>query len=220
MIDIDPTLLLTMISALAGLAAVYLAYLQYRHMTKEKLEVSHTERPGPAKKTIPIHVPQPLGGAFVRHVLLMLGTGHQPPPREEIHDRANHCAIEGHTHVITTKSFTNMTAQQSVVAFFGDSNLGNAYLGKGKFLRYIPNTDPEYQQILQASELYRLPGNIPNTSQGFIELSDLTEAAPGEGLEALNGIIVADGDSNGDPLTIPNVKKRKQAMDKTYYRDA
>jgi hypothetical protein len=154
------------------------------------------------------HLEESIGPA--RNVLMMLATTEPPPPREEVAWHVAHCATHGYTHIITCRKEDlndHLTTDQSVVAFYGDKrHLANAYLGKGIFLEYIPKTEPEYQQILKASELYSPPGRpvgsrTPANAWAFIKMRDVRVAAPGERLESLNGIIEA----SGRPLTLANL---------------
>lgn len=163
---------------------------------------------------------------MTRHVLLMLSLEVEPHPVLEVQTRAEECAAQGYTYLITPCRFTEMQPGESEVAFFGDKGLGYAYLGKGTYLGYIERESLEGRAILEASPVYS-PGGvigaaIPHSAQGFIHLRDVTVAPPGTDITSLHGIIVAGAasTSNGLTLTVGNVLARGRGCLQTYYTKA
>lgn len=135
------------------------------------------------------------------NVLLMLSTRQPPDPVQEVAWHERHCAEHGHTFLVTTRTIKDLVPGNSCVAFYGDSNLQNAYLGCGCFQDHIPIDSREGGDILETSELYRRHG-IPERAREFIELTDFRAAQPGESIDRLRGLIRAEPRR---PLTLKNV---------------
>jgi hypothetical protein len=149
-----------------------------------------------------------------RNVLLMLSSNQPPPPQQEVRWHASRCASHGVTHLVTTRTLAGLTVGESVVAFYGNADLNNQYLGRGVFLDYIPLDTPAGQQLLQSSPLYSAQG-IPDNARAFIQLRDVQVAHPGEGLASLNGIIEA----SGLPLALANIPDGPARL-QVYYHHA
>lgn len=137
-----------------------------------------------------------------RHVLLMLSTKQPPDPQKELKWHADECARGGATAVITTRRPTRLTPGRSVVAFYGNVDLENRYLGRGTFVEYVPIGDLRARELLRDTPIYHTRGT-PRGAQGFIVLRDVQLARPGEDLTALGGTI----ERSGLPLTLENVPR-------------
>jgi hypothetical protein len=129
---------------------------------------------------------------MTRNVLLMLSTDQPPDPVEEMRWHVERCAKDGATAVVTTRVLTGLTPGRSTVAFYGNQTLGNRYLGRGRFVEYIPLDTPHGREIARESPLYRHRG-MPGSARGFILIRDLQLAADGEDLLSLDGKIEASG---------------------------
>lgn len=125
---------------------------------------------------------------MVRDVLLMLSTDQPPDPLEEIRWHAEHSGNGKMTAMPTTRILSDMTRGESIVAFYGNAELGNRLLGYGIFAGYAKLASQRGRQLLAASELYA-GGNHPKGIKGVIELSDVRVAGPAETLEGLQGIV-------------------------------
>jgi hypothetical protein len=153
-----------------------------------------------------------------RNVLLMLSSNQPPPPQEEVRWHAARCQSHGTTHLVTTRVLTAMVPCESIVAFYGNADLGNRYLGQGVYLDYVRLDTPKGQQLLQASALYSTRG-IPEGARGLILLRDVREAEDCERLESLHGVITSRGASDGLPLTLSNIPNTAARL-QVYYRCA
>jgi len=78
--------------------------------------------------------------------------------------------------------------------------LGNDFLGQGCFQGYVDFDTQRGRQILDSSELYSQHGT-PGGAKGFIELTTVRTARPGESLAGLGGMIRASGLA----LTLANI---------------
>ena len=152
----------------------------------------------------------------VDYVLLMLSSKQPPPPEEEVCWHAARCRSHGSTWLVTTRVLTEMNSGESVVAFYGNADLHNRYLGQGVYLDYVRLDTPEGQQLLQTSSLYSDRG-IPDGAQGFIHLRDVREPQDGEQLESLHGVITSRGVSDGLPLALDNIPDTAARL-QVYYR--
>jgi len=145
-----------------------------------------------------------LSAPMIRHVLLMLSSAEPPPPEDEIRWHAAACQRDGSTALVTTRVLTKLTPGHSTVAFYGNADLNNDYLGCGTFLEYVPLDTHRGQEILAEHPLY-LSRGIPRGARAFIILRDVCEARAGEDLESLNGAIDSSGWSDGLPLTLEHI---------------
>jgi hypothetical protein len=127
---------------------------------------------------------------MTRNVLLMFSTDQPPDPVEEMRWHAERCAKDGATAVVTTRVLTGLTPGRSTVAFYGSQALGNRYLGRGRFVEYIPLDTARGREIARESPLYGQRG-MPGSARGFILIRDLLLAAEGEDLSSLGGKIEA-----------------------------
>ena len=123
---------------------------------------------------------------MVRNVLLMLASRQPPPPVEEVQWHADHCTDHETTHVITTRTFTEMVPGQSVVAFYGDKPvLDNEYLGKGVYLGYVALEYPARAAFAPSQRLSTPHTNIPENALGIHPFGARQEVAqPGEDLDS------------------------------------
>ena len=129
---------------------------------------------------------------MTRNVLLMFSTDQPPDPVEEMRWHAERCAKDGATAVVTTRVLTGLTPGRSTVAFYGNQELGNRYLGRGKFVEYIALDTERGLEIARESPLYGQRG-MPGSARGFILLRELQLASEGEDLSSLDGKIEASG---------------------------
>lgn len=127
----------------------------------------------------------------VRNVLLMLSGAQPPPPREEVATLARRSRDCGRASFVTTRIVTGLTPDKSVVAFYGDASLSNVFLGAGIFVSTRPLT-ADVLDSLRHDPLYGTAG-VPKGARSLLELRNVRVAAPGEGLESLNGVIEATG---------------------------
>jgi hypothetical protein len=70
--------------------------------------------------------------------------------------------------------------------------LGNRYLGRGRFVEYIPLDTERGREIARESPLYKQRG-MPGFARGFVLIRDLQLAGQGEELSTLGGTIEASG---------------------------
>jgi hypothetical protein len=137
--------------------------------------------------------------ADTMNVLLMLSSAQPPHPVEEIQWHAENCARTGKTAIATTHLLGRLTRGKSVVAFYGDSALGNRYLGQGLFAGFANVDDARGESLLSAISLYA-NHNYPIGIRGLVELTDLHVARTDERLESLNGKL-----ETFKPLTLENL---------------
>jgi len=161
---------------------------------------------------------QDFPGNPVKNVLLMLSSDQPPHPKKEIEEHARISDDCGETYLITTRIITGLTPEESVVAFYGDADLGNVFLGIGCYQGYVEMNSPEWNERLQASELYQAHG-YPKTAQGMIRMSGVRCARDGEGLAFLEGTITSRGTSNGKPLTLSNLPKSAARIQVYYHSE-
>jgi hypothetical protein len=136
----------------------------------------------------------------VRDVLLMLSSGHDPDPRDEILWHAERWATTGEpTAIATTHPPSMLRRDQSIVAFYGSADLANCLLANGVFAGYV-SRDTTGGRALEAVGLYAR-GNLPEGTKGFIKVRDFHAAAAGEPIDSLEGVI----ESSGLPLTLANL---------------
>lgn len=164
----------------------------------------------------------------INNVLLMLSSKVKPhPTKEEIPFHVKECQDSGATYVITTKVLSEitsgkgkldfpMTSGQSIVAFYGDANLGNVLLAQGVFVAYFRLDSPDGKNIFRNHGLYTVK-NIPKEPKGFIEVRDLSQASPGTRIDTLSGIIASTGQPNGLVLTLDNLPDGAARL-KVHYR--
>ena len=147
-----------------------------------------------------------------RNVLLMLSSRQPPDPEAEVAFHTQHCAAHGSTCLVTTRPLSDLVEGMSEVAFYGDNDLGNRYLGRGTFLRYTTLDDELRRNVMSDGSIYVTHG-IPDRARAVIELRDVREAVLDEGLEVLQGII----ESNELPLCRENIP-RGASRASVYYR--
>ncbi|WP_143195612.1 hypothetical protein [Archangium sp. Cb G35] len=147
----------------------------------------------------------------IRNVLLMLSSHAPPPPREEVAWHVRTSKQAKYTYLVTTKELTGLVPGESSVAFYGDADLNNTYLGRGLFHRYLPLNSSPGLEILSNHALYSQRG-YPTTAKGLIALSNIIAAERDELLESLNGTIVP----TKLPLRLRNIPKG-QARARIYF---
>jgi hypothetical protein len=145
---------------------------------------------------------------MVRNVLLMFSTDQRPDPVEEIRWHAERSARGERTAVATTRILSGMTRGRSIVAFYGNSRLGNRLIGFGTFAGYARSTSERGKRLLAANELYK-GANLPMGIKGLVELIDVRLAGPDDSVDSLNGVL--EGSSTALSLiTIPEGPARLQ----------
>jgi hypothetical protein len=118
--------------------------------------------------------------------LLMLSSRQPPHPKKEMKWHYEHCKETGETWIATTRLLSReLQIGVSEIAFYGDSELDNEYLGKGIYAGYEEIGRPAAAEYLN-SELYR-GHHLPSTTKGFIGLEAVEIALPGETIEVLGG---------------------------------
>jgi len=137
---------------------------------------------------------------MVRDVLLMLSTDQPPDPLEEIRWHAEHSENGKTTVMATTRVLSGMTRGKSIVAFYGNSALGNRLLGYGTFAGYAKSTSPRGKLLLAASELYKGANRTPGI-KGVIELVNVCLTDVGDTVDLLNGIV----DGGFTPLSMATI---------------
>jgi hypothetical protein len=123
--------------------------------------------------------------------LLMLSQAQPPPPIMEIKELARLSQECETVYFVTTRTIKGLWPKSSIIAFYADKGLGNAYLGKGIFEDYIPIGDRRADAILRTSpktEMYRQHGK-PGTARGLIELSNVEIAKANETIDDLRGMM-------------------------------
>lgn len=118
---------------------------------------------------------------------------------------------EAVTYLVTTKDLTQLLPGKSTVAFYGDADLDNTYLGRGVFQGYLPLTASPGWEILSGHALYTRRG-YPDTARGLVALSKVVVAGRGESLEVLDGTIIP----SGLPLLVRNIPQG-QARGRVYF---
>lgn len=104
--------------------------------------------------------------------LLMLSSRQPPHPEYEIRWHEKHCRETGETWIATTRLLSReLQKGESVIAFYGDSELNNQYLGKGIYIGYEEISRPSAERY-RNSDLYSKHG-LPSTTRGFIGLKNL-----------------------------------------------
>jgi hypothetical protein len=135
------------------------------------------------------------------NVLLMLATTEEPDPREETKWHARNSIQNKVTYLATTKALNGLVPEQSTVALFGNADIGNEYLGKGRFVELVDCDSPRGEQILEQQAALYGGGHVPTNVRSWIGLKDVVCAASKQELAALGGTIRASGLS----LTLANL---------------
>jgi hypothetical protein len=94
--------------------------------------------------------------------------------------------------VVTTRVLRGLTPGRSTVAFYGNQELDNRYLGRSTFVEYVPLDTERGREIARESPLYRQRG-MPGSARGFVLVKDFRLAGQGEDLSSLDGKIEASG---------------------------
>ncbi|MGO9120365.1 MAG: hypothetical protein ACLQPD_22465 [Desulfomonilaceae bacterium] len=120
--------------------------------------------------------------------LLMLSSRQSPHPRAEMKWHFEHWNETGKTTWIATTRLLSreLQAGKSEIAFYGDSELNNDYLGKAIYVRYVEISNQEAQEHLSSS-LYKR--GVPPTTRGFIGVKDVETADPGQSITDLQGMM-------------------------------
>jgi hypothetical protein len=107
--------------------------------------------------------------------LLMLSSRQPPHPEHEMKWHEKQCRDRGETWIATTRLLSReLQKGESVIAFYGDSELNNQYLGKGIYIGYEEISRPSSEKY-RNSDLYRNHG-LPSTTRGFIGLKNVEVA--------------------------------------------
>lgn len=127
------------------------------------------------------------------NALLLLSSAQLPHPVEEIAWHADFCARTGRpSAVATTRLLTGLTLGRSVVAFYGDTKLGNHLLGYGAFAGYERAGTPRGDRLLGEVPLYA-GGHRPAGVKGVVMLDAVQAARRGAEIEVLGGTVRATG---------------------------
>ncbi len=122
----------------------------------------------------------------ILNVLLMLATTHPPHPTLEMRYHAATAQKDGITYLITTRQLADLIKGKSVVAFYGNNALDNAYLGCGCYEDYIALGSDRGKEILAGHPLYQTHG-VPKNVCAFIALSHVCLREDGQTLDTLEG---------------------------------
>jgi hypothetical protein len=128
--------------------------------------------------------------------LLMLSSRQPPHPEDEMKWHDKHCRETGETWIATTRLLSReLQKGESIIAFYGDSELNNQYLGKGIYIGYEEISRPSAERH-RNSDLYSKYG-LPSTTRGFIglknvEVADRLKEGGGAGVKE-QSIKVLDG---------------------------
>ena len=152
---------------------------------------------------------------MLEHALLMLSSGVEPDPVEEIRWHAARCATPRDvTAVAITRNPRQLSSGYSKVAFYGDASLDNRLLGTGTFVGFEPIPGREGEKRLAESDLYA-GGARPAKVKGMLLLRDVREAPAGTSIASLDGIL----STSGEPLR-PDSLPRSAARSLLYFRRA
>ena len=118
------------------------------------------------------------------NVLLMLSSRQAPDPMVEINYHAKEWACGGAlAFIATTRVLSGLIPGESAVAFYGDSRMGNEFLGVGQFEGFLPIESLRAAEIRTTHELYSKFG-VPVGMRGFVMISRLRRPRRGETLDA------------------------------------
>lgn len=131
----------------------------------------------------------------ILNCLLMLSSRQPPHPVDEMIWHYEHCIDKGETWIATTRLLSReLQRGESVIAFYGDSQLNNEYLGKGFYIGYEEISSRDAGKY-RNSILYEKHG-VPSTTRGFIGLTKVdiadrfkkeSKGAPPQTIEVLGG---------------------------------
>ena len=121
------------------------------------------------------------------NVLLMLSSRQAPAPKAEIDHHIDAWASnKSPVYMATTRVLAELVPGESAVAFYGDSQMGNEFLGVGRFEGYLPGMSLRAAELLKSHGLYSTNG-VPHGLRGFVILSHIRKPKRGETLTSLSG---------------------------------